>query len=136
MKTLFTTIIALIIASFALAQESHTVTVKVTNAKSDIGKMVFSLSTENQFMKAEPLMATSVTIENGMATAIFENVEPGSYAIMVLHDLNENNTMDFDVNRMPTEAYGMSNNPMNYGPPTWADAKFNVAADVEMEVRL
>ncbi len=136
MKTLFTTIIALIIATFALAQETHTVTVTVKNAKNDNGKMSFTLSTEDQFMKAQPLMSTAVTIENGVAIAVFENVPTGNYAVIALHDLNGNKSMDFDANGMPVENYGISNNPMSYGPPIWADAKFEVAKDVNLEIRL
>lgn len=136
MKTLFTTIILLIINSFAMAQDTHTLTVRVDNAKDDTGKMVYSLSTEDQFMKAAPLMAASVEIKDGVAVAVFENVPAGSYAVMVLHDRNGNERMDFDTNRMPTEAYGMSNNPMSYGPPTWEDAKILISKDTEIMVRL
>jgi uncharacterized protein (DUF2141 family) len=136
MRTSFTTIIALIITSFALAQETHTLTVKVENAKSDTGKMVFSLSTEDQFMKAEPLMTASVIIEGGFATATFENVPVGNYAVMVLHDLNGNNKMDFEASGRPTESYGVSNNSMSYGPPTWGDAKFEFTETAEITVRL
>jgi uncharacterized protein (DUF2141 family) len=136
MKTLFTTVIALIITTLAIAQESNTLTVRVENAKDDTGKMVYSLSTEDQFMKAAPLMAASVEIKDGVAIAVFENVPSGAYAVMVLHDKNGNERMDFDTNRMPTEAYGMSNNPMSYGPPTWDDAKIQVSKDTEITVRL
>ncbi len=52
-------------------------------------------------------------------------VKPGAYAIMVLHDENENNRMDFE-NGMPQENYGMSNNPLYYGPPNFSEAKFEV----------
>lgn len=136
MKTLFSTLIALIITSFALAQDTYTLTVTVNNAKDDTGKMVYSLSTEDQFMKAPPLMATAVEIKDGIATAIFENVPAGDYAVMVLHDKNGNQRMDFDTNGMPKEAYGMSNNPMSYGPPTWADAKFELKENQELTIRL
>jgi uncharacterized protein (DUF2141 family) len=136
MKTLFTTIIALIITSLALAQDAHTLTVRVDNAKNDTGKMVYSLSTEDQFMKAAPLMAASVEIKDGVAVAVFENVPAGTYAVIVLHDKNGNESMDYDLNRRPTEAYGMSNNPMSYGPPVWDEAKFQVTESTEMIIRL
>ncbi len=135
MKTLFSTIIVLFITSFALAQETHSITVKVTNAKTDNGKMIFSLNTENQFMKSQPLMTSTVTIENGVATATFENVSTGTYAVMALHDLNGNEKMDFE-NRRPIESYGMSNNTFAAGPPAWKDAKFDLTETTEMIVRL
>ena len=55
---------------------------------------------------------------------------------MALHDENDNNAMDFEDNGMPKESYGMSNNPMSYGPPQFATAKFEVASeDLEMNIR-
>jgi len=118
------------------AQETFTLKVTVDNAKSDIGTMVYSLSTENQFMKAAPLQSATIKIKDGVAVAIFENIPAGEYAVMVLHDKNGNNQMDFTDQGMPKEAYGMSNNPMSYGPPSWDDAKITIESDKEIAVRL
>ena len=136
MKTLFTSIIVLFLSIAMNAQETFTLKVTVNNAKDDQGKMVYSLSTQNQFMKAAPLKSASIEIKDGVAVATFENVPGGDYAVMVLHDKNGNNQMDFSEQGMPTEAYGMSNNPMSYGPPTWDDAKITVDSDKEIIVRL
>jgi uncharacterized protein (DUF2141 family) len=136
MKTLFTSLIVLLLTISLQAQETFTVVVVVNNAKSDEGKMVYSLSTESQFMKAAPLKGVSMEIKDGIAIATFENVPSGDYAVMVLHDTNGNEKMDFSDQGMPTEAYGMSNNPMSYGAPTWAAAKFKLEANKEIIVRL
>ncbi|WP_405371198.1 MULTISPECIES: DUF2141 domain-containing protein [unclassified Nonlabens] len=136
MKTLFTTIIVLLFSMALSAQETFTLKVTVDNAKNDQGTMVYSLSTENQFMKAAPLQSATVEIKDGVAVAIFENIPAGEYAVMVLHDKNGNNQMDFTDQGMPKEAYGMSNNPMSYGPPSWDDAKITIESDKEIAVRL
>lgn len=136
MKTLFTTIIILLFSLALSAQETFTLKVTVDNAKNDQGTMVYSLSTENQFMKAAPLQSATVEIKDGVAVAIFENIPAGEYAVMVLHDKNGNNQMDFTDQGMPKEAYGMSNNPMSYGPPSWDDAKITIESDKEIAVRL
>ena len=136
MKALFTSLIVLLFSFILSAQETFTLKVTVNNASVDEGKMVYSLNTENQFMKAAPLQTASIEIKDGVATAIFENVPAGEYAVIVLHDKNANEKMDFSANGMPQEAYGTSNNPMSYGPPTWADAKFTVVSDKEIIVRL
>ncbi|MEN8817137.1 MAG: DUF2141 domain-containing protein [Nonlabens sp.] len=136
MKTLFTSIIVLLISLTFSAQETFTLKVVVNNAKDDQGKMVYSLNTESQFMKAAPLQSASVEIKNRIAIATFENVPAGEYAVMVLHDQNGNQSMDFSEQGMPIESYGMSNNPMNYGPPTWMDAKFTIDSDKEIIIRL
>ncbi|AUC79484.1 hypothetical protein CW736_08900 [Nonlabens sp. MB-3u-79] len=136
MKALFTSLIVLLFSFILSAQETFTLKVTVNNASVDEGKMVYSLNTENQFMKAAPLQTASIEIKDGVATAIFENVPAGAYAVIVLHDKNANEKMDFSANGMPQEAYGTSNNPMSYGPPTWADAKFALDSDKEIIVRL
>jgi uncharacterized protein (DUF2141 family) len=136
MKSLFTSLIVLLFSFVLNAQETFTLKVTVNNASGDEGKMVYSLNTENQFMKAAPLQTASIEIKDGVATAIFENVPAGEYAVIVLHDKNANEKMDFSANGMPQEAYGTSNNPMSYGPPTWADAKLTVVSDKEIIVRL
>ncbi|MGB5983144.1 MAG: DUF2141 domain-containing protein [Nonlabens sp.] len=136
MKTLFTTIIALIITSIAFAQDGNKLTVKVDNVKNDEGKMVYGIYTQDQFMKAAPSFAATVEIKDGLAVATFDEVPNGEYAIMILHDLNGNERMDFEASGMPKEDYGMSNNPMSYGPPTWADAKISVTEDQEIVIRL
>ncbi|MEO9954971.1 DUF2141 domain-containing protein [Nonlabens sp.] len=136
MKTLFTSILVLLFSMALSAQETFTLKVTVDNAKSDNGTMVYSLSTENQFMKAAPLQSATIEIKDGVAVAIFENIPAGEYAIMVLHDKNGNNQMDFTDQGMPKEAYGMSNNPMSYGPPSWDDAKITIESDKEIAVRL
>ncbi len=112
---------------------SITVTVPVT---SDAGNVIFGLHNETTFMKA-PLIGLESEITDGKATVTFTNVTPGNYGIVVLHDKNKNKRMDFEENGMPLEPYGTSNNVMNYGPPQWNDAKFEVGNEpIDMEIRL
>jgi uncharacterized protein (DUF2141 family) len=55
---------------------------------------------------------------------------------MAIHDENENNAMDFDPSGMPIESYGMSNNPLSYGPPNFTEAKFELKEeDLELAIR-
>ena len=87
-------------------------------------------------MKTNAIMNLESTIEGNTATVIFDDVKPGEYAIIVLHDENGNNRMDYRENGMPLEAFGASNNVMNYGPPQYEDAKFIVAEDdLDMNIR-
>lgn len=116
MKTIITTI-ALFISLLSFAQETtHTLKVTVPNATSDEGEMVFALNTKETFMVAAPVQSAAVKIEDGVATVTFENVAPGEYAIIVLHDLNGNQRMDFK-DGMPAENYNVSGGQMSFGPP-------------------
>ena len=44
--------------------------------------------------------------------------------------------MDFENNGMPLEDYGATNNVMNYGPPRFEDAKFELKdKDLTFEIK-
>ncbi|MFD0965034.1 DUF2141 domain-containing protein [Pseudofulvibacter geojedonensis] len=141
MKTIALLITMLISSLFAKAQEKNTtgitITVTIPNAKNDNGKMLLGLHSKETFMKAKALSSASSIIKDGKVTITFNNIPEGEYAIMVLHDENLNNRMDFELNGMPKEAYGISNNPMSYGPPQFEEGKFTVAnKDLDFEIRL
>ena len=62
---------------------------------------------------------------------------PGSYAVLVYQDKNENKSMDFDSNGMPLEPHGTSNNVMTMGTPQWSDVKFDVGAElIKMMIKI
>ena len=132
MKTIYTLLIALIFTVNVNAQtetkvtsNDQNITVTIQNIKNDKGSVLLGLHTEDTFMKGPGIKNLKSKIENGQVTVTFTNVEAGNYAIMAMHDENDNNRMDFE-NGMPLESYGMSNNPMSYGPPQYQDAKFEV----------
>lgn len=136
---LFTLLFAVLICSNTMLsqQENATdITVTIDNALNDKGKILFALHTNETFMKAKPVQQAKSSIENGKAIVIFKNVIPGEYAILALHDENENNRMDFEDSGMPKESYGISNNPGGFGPPQYHTAKFKVTSEsIAMNIR-
>lgn len=142
MKTIYTLFIAFTFALNVNAQtetkttsNGQNITVTIKNIKNNKGSVLLGLHTENTFMKGAGVKNLTSKIENGQVTVTFTNVEAGTYAIMVMHDENDNKRMDFE-NGMPLESYGMSNNPMSYGPPKYSDAKFEVTdKDLEFNIR-
>ncbi|BAO74328.1 DUF2141 domain-containing protein [Winogradskyella sp. PG-2] len=138
MKNLILTIALVLTSVFSFSQEDKGVTITVTidNVKNDKGNVLMSLHTSETFMKGKGIIDAETKIKDGKVTITFENVLPGEYAIMALHDENENQRMDFQDNGMPLESYGMSNNVMSFGPPQYGDAKFKVEAkDLELNIR-
>lgn len=139
MKTLATLLFIIVSSCIAKAQsvtDTHTVKAVVNNVRSNKGKVIFSLHTQDTFLKGKGVQNVEATIENGIATATFTNIEPGTYAILVLHDENENHRMDYEPTGMPKEDYGMTNNVMVMGPPQFQDAQFEVTnKDLEFTIR-
>lgn len=138
MKTL-TLIIALVLSvNFSNAQEAKdgkTITVTIENITNNNGSVILGLHTEDTFMKGQGIANAESKIVDGKVTVTFENVEAGTYAIMALHDENDNKRMDFQDNGMPKESYGMSNNPVSYGPPQYASAKFELK-DQDLDLKI
>ena len=107
--------------------ENVTITVTVCNVSSAEGTVIFALYDSNEkFMKREQMASKSGNIANDSTTITFENILPGTYAIVCLHDKNGNQRMDFTAEGMPAEDYGISNNVILMGPPNFEDAKFVV----------
>jgi uncharacterized protein (DUF2141 family) len=141
MKTLVLIILLAITNYIAHSQESTgiDITVQINNLKNDNGFVLLGLHNQETFINTETPALNRIQgkIKNGKIKVVFKNVLEGVYAIMVVHDENANNKMDFELNGMPKEAYGMSNNNMSYGPPVFEDAKFKVTdKNLELEIRM
>ena len=137
MKTLLLSVALTLSVLLSTAQDQkHTITVTIDNVQGDKGSVAFGLHTKDTFMKSAPIATIQSKSENGVVQVTFENVTPGEYAILVLHDTNENGKMDFQENGMPLENFAASNNVMSYGPPQYNDAKFMVTnADLDLKIR-
>ena len=68
---------------------------------------------------------TASTIANRRAACDFQNVEPGSYAVLVFHDEDSTHLLELNPDGTPHEGVGLSNNPSAAaGLPSYAAAKF------------
>ncbi|WP_231638810.1 DUF2141 domain-containing protein [Aurantiacibacter marinus] len=60
----------------------------------------------------------------------FRNVTPGTYAIALLHDENDNGRADRALGMMPTEGFGFSRDaPVRMGPPDFDDAAVTIGSE-------
>lgn len=88
--------------------------------------------------KAKPVRTAGVPASGETATFTFDGLEPGRYAVMVIHDENGNGRLDSNAMGMPLEGYGFSNNPPVMRKPTWEEASFELGADgtaISIELR-
>lgn len=102
------------------------ITVTVKNIRGDKGKIYMGIYNNHEdFKMSQAIQNAQGFIDNGESVIVFKNVSPGTYAIKCYHDANDNHKMDFD-GFMPLEDYGSTNNPREFGPPTFEAAKFDV----------
>jgi uncharacterized protein (DUF2141 family) len=136
MKTLVSILVVVIISiTNVITAQNKTITATVLNISSDEGIVKFALFNKTNF-RLKPLQSEIGNIENGKTTITFKEVAAGEYAIVCYHDKISNDKMDFQPNGMPLEAYGSSNNVMNFGPPRFDDAKFIVIdKNVSLEIK-
>jgi len=138
----FTAIFALVVVFHTSIQtpkteltKKQTITVTVPNVTSDKGTVSYALYNKENF-RLKPLQTKSTLVKDKKSIVVFTNVVSGEYAIVCYHDTNGNGKMDFQPSGMPMEDYGISNNPMSFGPPEYDTAKFEVSnKDVTLEIR-
>lgn len=63
----------------------------------------------------------------GRVTLTFSDVQPGRYAIALLHDENANGKADRAAMMIPREGFGFSRDAkVRFGPPKFGEAAFDV----------
>lgn len=109
-------------------QSDNTLKVLITGLHSSNGSVLVSLFNQEKGFPSQSGKAfkkEKINIVGGIASAIITDIPPGSYAIAVLHDENNNLEMDTRIFGLPKEGYGFSNNAKGlFGPPSFKDARF------------
>lgn len=114
---------------FFTAQAQNKIVVQVNNFNNDKGIcMVCLYDNAKAFSgKGEPFRILKVAVSGKAATAVFDNVPAGTYAIAVIHDANNNNRFDTNFLGLPTEGYGASKNKLPFAAaPRFDENKFQV----------
>ncbi|WAT17121.1 DUF2141 domain-containing protein [Aurantiacibacter sp. MUD11] len=106
------------------------VVIEVTNLRNEDGVVRACMTRDAQrFPRCQDsTQGYRTVVPAGEATTLrFRNVAPGTYAIALLHDENENGKADRVLGMMPREGFGFSNDaPVNMGPPDFEDAAITV----------
>ena len=112
--------------------------IHVDNIKSKKGSIRFGLfTTETDYLK-NPVDKKVVKSTGKDVTVIFENLQPGEYALSVIHDENENGELDSNAFGIPKEGFAFGNNALgSFGPPSFEKAKITIADQkVKQEIKL
>lgn len=137
MKRAILILCLLVSATITHAQEKVNVEVQVEGILSRKGDIRISVFDSSESYMKNPVMALQVSLkETEGETFMIEGLPAGDYAIIVLHDENENGQLDFG-GMGPVEGYGFSNNPSAlYGPANFKDAVTSFNSDTLISVRL
>lgn len=125
---------ALLFLGNVMAQ-TGSIEVNVTNIESKKGTIRIGLfASEKDFLK-NAIKGKVVKASGSEVTVSFENLEPGEYAVSVIHDENENGELDKNVFGIPKEGFAFGNNAMgSFGPPSFEKAKIVISDQRERQV--
>ena len=95
------------------------------------GDLAIAIYNSSSTFNSETLFYRDTTLSVSATDVLVEidSMEPGTYAISILHDANENGEMDMGgfLNLIPQEGFGFSNNPsIGLSEPEFNDCKFVV----------
>ncbi len=145
MTRIIITLVFSLLALLSFAQEQNiskqnnseiTLQVKINRTSSNEGKVYYALyDSQKGFNEKQPFQVAQSEITGNKTQVSFENIPNGTYAIICYHDTNDNQQLDFE-GYMPIEDFGVSNNPLLMGPPTYEAAKFKVdGKDLALEIK-
>ena len=132
-------VVVLTLIPAAAVAELPTLTVKVNGADPATGVVEISVfdSAEN-FFKAAFLQNSCKPSEDGSCSVEFAAVNEGDYAVVAVHDANDNKKLDNGFMGFGAERFGYSNDASNplFGRASFDDAKFKVSESTEIEIKL
>ena len=117
-------------ASPAFSESLSTVLIEVSGFKNTRGTLNCRLFTKAaDFPDGDGIVTLRVPITGSNTSCSFSIVEPGTYAIAVVHDENGNGKLDKNFVGVPSEGYGVSNNKTYaLSAPKWDESTFKLGA--------
>ncbi len=133
---------ALFAAAFASgpAASAHDLTVVVDGVRNErgvIGVLVFSSAEGWPENVSSAYASMSAPARMPKTELTFHGLPDGDYAVVVLHDENENEKLDRNWIGKPKEQWGMSNNPPAVlSAPSFDRARFRLGKDERLLIQL
>ena len=117
-------------ASPAFSESPSSVLIEVSGFKNTRGTLNCRLFTKAaDFPDGDGIVTLRVPITGSNTSCSFSIVEPGTYAIAVVHDENGNGKLDKNFVGVPSEGYGVSNNKTYaLSAPKWDESSFAIGA--------
>jgi uncharacterized protein (DUF2141 family) len=137
-------VLVLCLACFAIAQNSsgptYTLTIVVEGMDSNVGNLgVLVFNNEKGWPEDRTLAYKDISVpsEKGTQTMKIPGLPPGSYAVALIHDLNQNHKLEKNWIGQPKEQWGLSNNPhATIKAPPMSKALFELKGDKEIHIIL
>jgi uncharacterized protein (DUF2141 family) len=135
LKTCIASVIRIAVQITVLSTVAHfasaagVLSIEIQDLRKASGQLMIQLvdSEEAYEAKAEAVARKSIKVSaKGDLQTQFTDLKPGSYALMIIHDENNNGKLDSNSLGIPQEGYGFSNNPNVMRKPTFAETQFEI----------
>ena len=110
--------------------------IEIGNVESDEGSIRISLVDEANFLKQKEAQYVAVgevaasTRVDGVVFLTLRAIPEGTYALQIIHDRDDNGTLNFSFLGTPKEPLVFSNDvKVRLRPPRWDEAKFEVRGE-------
>ena len=126
-------------SAYALESTNKNISVIISDILNHKGNILIGLynSPEKFSNIDESYKNVSVDIESNTIKYTFQNIPTGTYAISVIHDENDNKTLDKSFLGIPKEGYGFSNNIRpKFRGANFEESKFEVVDDLTITINL
>jgi uncharacterized protein (DUF2141 family) len=134
----------------ASAAQSSELRLTVTGVRSDSGELLIGLyETEKGFEGAianaetsgimadrNRLVGVAMRARSGSQQAVFVQLPPGRYAVIVIHDENDDGRLDANALGVPTEGYGFSRDARGFLSAPSFDAAAVTIGDADVSISL
>jgi len=141
MRRTFIAAIAMGLAAIASPAAAGDVVITITDLRSTEGVVRACMTTKEKIFpkcRKDPASHRTVVDASGSVTIRFTDVEPGTYAVALLHDENNDGKANRALGMMPKEGYGFSRDAkVRMGPPKFEDAVFDhTGADQALTIKM
>jgi uncharacterized protein (DUF2141 family) len=103
----------------------------VRNASGTIKAVLYGPDPKSFLVKGEKADQEREPAQEGTLTLCVAAPELGNYAVVVYHDENDNHKFDRNWIGLPTEGFGVSNNPSLFlAAPKFEESSFDVEGEV------
>lgn len=126
---------SLLVMGAANAADLEVVVQGVAHARGDLRLALYA--DPSGFRKEDRALARqALPARTGDMTVTFPGLPDGRYAVIAYHDENADGTMNKFMGMIPTEGYGLTNNPEVSGPPQFDECSLEVEGATRTVVRL
>jgi len=114
----------------AAPADTASLTVTLTNIENATGTIRLGVfAGKEDYENGGGVTGANVSVDESTETVTIDGLTPGTYAIKLYHDVDDDGEMDTNPFGMPTEPFGFSNDARGrFGPAKWADAKFDLTS--------